>query len=58
MCVSGGVCGGVCVCVCVSGWVRRARGSLDGWCMFVWCGWGVNYVGWMDLNVCGWGIFE
>ena len=49
----------VCVCVCVSGggvcsvWVRRARGSLDGWCMFVWCGWGVNYAGW-DGSTCMW----
>ena len=31
----------VCVCVCVSAWVRRVRGSLDGWCMFVWCGQGL-----------------
>ena len=31
----------VCVCVCVSVWVRRAQGSLDGWCMFVWCVWGL-----------------
>ena len=30
----------------VIAWVRRAWGSLDGWCMFVWCGRGVNYVGW------------
>ena len=43
----------VCVCVGVSGWVRRARGSLDGWCMLVWCGWGVNYVGW-DGSTCMW----
>ena len=43
-----------CVCVCVGGWVgvgviafvRRARDSLDGWCMFVWFGRVVNYVGW------------
>ena len=40
------VCMGAIVCVGVSVWVRRARGSLDGWCMFVWCGQGVSYAGW------------
>ena len=40
----GGMC--VCVCVCVGVWVRRARGSLDGWCMFVWSVRGVNYADW------------
>ena len=33
----------LCVWVCMSAWVRRARDSLDGWCMF--CG-GVNYASW------------
>jgi len=41
------------VCVFVSAWVRRAQGSLDGWCMFVWCGRGVNYAGW-DGSTCMW----
>ena len=44
------VCGCDCVDMCegvvVIVWVRRGRGSLDGWCMLVWCGRGVNYVGW------------
>ena len=49
----GNVCVGAIVCVCVSAWVRRAQGSLDGWCMFVWCGRGVNYAGW-DGCTCMW----
>ena len=52
-CVCMGVIVCVCVCVCVCVWVRRARGSLDGWCMLVWCGWGVNYAGW-DGSTCMW----
>ena len=36
------MCEGVVVIV----WVRRGQGSLDGCCMFVRCGQGVNYVGW------------
>ena len=47
------VCVGAIVCVCVSAWVRRARGILDGLCIFVMCGWVVNYVGW-DGSKCMW----
>ena len=41
------VCVHVCVCVgvCVIAFMKRAQGSLDEWCMFVWCGRAVNYVG-------------
>ena len=53
VCVCVCLCVCVCVCVCVSVWVKRARGSLDGWCMFVWCGRGVNYAGW-DGSTCMW----
>ena len=42
------VCVCACICVCVGVGViafMRAQGSLDEWCMFVWCGWVDNYVG-------------
>ena len=40
------------MCVCVCAWVR-ARRSLDGWCMFVWCEPRVSYAGW-DGSTCMW----
>ena len=52
MCVCVCVCVGVIVCVkgcgcdCVRAW-----GSLDGWCIFVWCGRGLIMCVGMDL--CG-----